>query len=362
MKKVVAVLCLLLAWRSTASSQAEDVAAFSIVGWDALTGDLGIAVKAQSFGAGAVVPHAKAGVGAVAAQGAANPGFGPQGIDLLEQGKGARQAVEMLLSSDSDAARRQVAIVDAQGKSFGYTGAGCLPYAGQIIGDGYVVQGTMLTGETVLKSIGRSFEISSGDLAERLLSALEAGEQAGGRQRGHQSAALLVVRDGGGFGGFGDRMIDLRVDDDSAALSHLRRLFGTWQRTYLGGVQARSIEAFNEKKNFAAAQELTRRMVVVLNAQIREHPDDPEVLSGVARVLATNNIDRQRALDLAKRASKLAPGNLRILDTLAECHFQSGNYDEAIAIESELVAKDPSSDEYWKQLKKFKDGKERQSR
>jgi cytochrome c-type biogenesis protein CcmH/NrfG len=157
-------------------------------------------------------------------------------------------------------------------------------------------------------------------------------------------------------------MIDLRVDDDTVALGHLRRLFGTWQRMYLADVQARSIEAFNADKKFAAAQELMRRMVTVLNAQIREHPDDPEVLGGVARVLATYNIDRQRALELAKRAAKLAPGNLRILDTLAECHFQSGNFDEAIAIESELVAKDPSSDDFWKQLKKFKEGKERQGK
>jgi uncharacterized Ntn-hydrolase superfamily protein len=358
MKTVLASICFLVLMGCTALAQTGDVAAFSIVGRDSLTGDLGIAVKAQSFGAGAIVPHAKAGAGAVAAQGAADAAFGPQGIDLLEQGKGARQAVEMLLSADTGAVRRQVAIVDAQGKSFGYTGAACAPYAGQIIGDGYVVLGTMTAGENVLKAIARSFEISSGDLAERLMGALEAGEQASGRQRGRQSAALLVVRDGGGYGGFGDRMIDLRVDDDTVALGHLRKLFGTWQRIYLAGVQARSIEAFNANKNFAAAEELTRRMVTVLNAQIREHPDDPEVLGGVARVLATYNIDRQRA----QRAAKLAPGNLRILDTLAECHFQSGNFDEAIAIESELVAKDPSSDDFWKQLKKFKEGKERQGR
>jgi len=295
---------MLVTWGGISSAQTKDVAAFSIVGWDALTGDIGIAVRAQSFGAGAIVPHAKAGVGAVATQGAANPAFGPQGIDLLEQGKGVRQAVEMLLGSDTGTVRRQIAIIDGLGRSFGYTGASCPPYSSQINGDGYVVQGTMMAAESALKTCARTFEMSSGDLAERLLSALEAGEQSGGRQRGRQSAALLVVREGGGYGGFGDRMIDLRVDDDTAALGHLRKLFGAWQRNYLGEVQARSIEAFNEKKNFTAAQELTRRMVVVLNAQIREHPDDPEVLSGVARVLATGGPCRSLPLLPAPRRSR----------------------------------------------------------
>lgn len=338
------------------------VATYSIVGWDSVTGDLGIAVQSKFLGVGAVVPFAKAGVGAIATQAWANTTFGPLGLDMLEQGKEAEVVLAALLKSDSGFSRRQVGIVDAKGNSDAFTGTSCLPYAGHLSGRGYAVQGNILASENVVKAMARTFEITPGDLAERLLSSLEAAERAGGDRRGRQSAALLVVRENGGYAGYNDRMIDLRVDDDSLPLVELRRIFKLWQQTFLPEVQTRSVEMFNQKKNFIAAQEIAKRMVTSLNAQLRERPDDPEVLGNVARILTTNNIDRQRALELAKRASKLAPGKLYLLDTLAECHFQLGHYDEAIAIESELVAKDPSNDEYWKQLKKFKDGKEQGNR
>jgi uncharacterized Ntn-hydrolase superfamily protein len=335
------------------------VATYSIVGWDSVTGDFGVAVQSKFFGVGSVVPYAKAGVGAIATQAFANTTFGPAGLDLLDKGLGAQQVVETLIKSDTGASQRQLGIVDAQGNSYAFTGSACNPYAGQMTGRGYSVQGNILAGEGVVKAMGHTFELTSGDLAERLLAALDAGEKAGGDKRGRQSAALLVVRDKAGYGGFNDRMIDLRVDDDSMPLLQLRRLYKIWLQTFFSDAQTRSIEMFNGKRNFAAAEELTKRMVTNLNAQLRDRPDDPDMLNSVAWALTTNNIDRARALELAKRAIKLAPAKLNILDTLAECHYELGHFDEAIAIESELVSKEPANDYYWKQLQRFKEGKQK---
>ena len=152
-------------------------------------------------------------------------------------------------------------------------------------------------------------------------------------------------------------MIDLRVDDDSLPLVELRRIYKLWQQVFLSDVQMRSIEMFERHKNFAAAQVLTRRMVNALNAQLRDKPDDPAVLNSVAAALTAHNIDKVRALELAQRAVRLAPGNLTFLSTLAECHFQLHHLDDAIAIEAELVGKDPSNDLYLAQLQKFREAK-----
>ena len=338
------------------------VATYSIVGWDSVTGDLGVAVQSKFLGVGAVVPYAKAGVGAIATQAFANTTFGPEGLRMMEQGLSPQIVVEGLTKSDSGASMRQLGIVDAQGNSYAYTGTGCQQYAGHIIGRGYSAQGNILAGEGVVKAMARTFEMTPGTLAERLMSALEAGERAGGDKRGRQSAALLVVRDKGGYAGLNDRYIDIRVDDNTFPLVELRRIYSLWTQTFLLDAQMRSIEMFNEKKNYAAARQMTEEIVHSVNSLLKEKPDDPDVLNSIAWTLATNNIDNVRALDLAKRAAKLKPDNLNFLDTLAECHFRLGHYDEAIAIESQLVAKDPANDTYWKQLQKFKDGKAKEAR
>ena len=335
------------------------VATYSIVGWDSLTGDLGVGVQSKFLGVGAVVPYAKAGVGAIATQAWANTSYGPEGLALLEKGMTPQQVIEALTKIDSNADQRQIGVVDVYGNSFGYTGTKCLSYAGNISGRGYSAQGNILANEEVVKAMARTFEITSGTLAERLMSALEAAEKAGGDKRGRQSAALLVVREEGGYSGFNDRFVDIRVDDDSLPLAELRRIYKLWERTFLLEAQMHSVKVFNEKRNFVAAQEVTKRVVSSFNILLREKPDDPEVLNRVAWQLTTYDIDHERALELAKRAVKLAPNNLNMLDTFAECHFRLGHYDEAIAIESELVAKEPTNDDFWKQLQKFKEGKQK---
>jgi uncharacterized Ntn-hydrolase superfamily protein len=338
------------------------VATYSIVAWDSATGDLGVAVQSKFLGVGAVVPYARAGVGAVATQAWANTTFGPKGLLLLEQGNDAQRVVETLLATDTGSAARQIGVVSARGGAYAFTGSSCQPYAGHIIGRGYTAQGNILAGEEVVKAMARTFELSGGDLADRLMAALDAAERAGGDKRGRQSAALLVVREHGGYGGFNDRLVDIRVDDDSLPLVELHRLYRLWQGTFLVDANLRSADALQADGKYTESQAVIQRVVAALNIQLRDRPDDPDVLNNVAWTLATHDIDRARALELAKRAVKLAPKRTDILDTMAECHFRLGNFDEAIAIESELVSRDPSNDGFWKQLQKFKDAKQHSGR
>ena len=205
-------------------SPTTPVATFSIVAFDPDTGDLGIAVQSKFFGVGAVVPWARAGVGAIATQSYANTSYGPDGLTALEGGADAATVVNGLTAADDGRALRQLGIVDAQGRPATFTGDACLAWAGGRTGDHYAAQGNILTGPEVVDAMAAAFEAAAGDLATRLTLALAAGQAAGGDARGRQSAALLVVRAGGGYGGHNDRYIDLRVDDHQTPIVELRRL------------------------------------------------------------------------------------------------------------------------------------------
>ena len=206
----------------------KPVATFSIVGFDPLTGDLGVAVQSKFFAVGSVVPWAKAGVGAIATQSYANVTYGPDGLELLAKGKSARETVETLTSADGNKQRRQLGIVDAKGNSASFTGSGCHSWAGHIEKPDFCAQGNILTGKEVVDAMAASFEQSQkqakGGLYDWLANALMAGQDAGGDSRGRQSAALLVVRKKGGYGGGNDRFIDLRVDDHKTPIVELLRL------------------------------------------------------------------------------------------------------------------------------------------
>ena len=182
---------------------------------------------------GAVVPWARAGVGAVATQAHANTEYGSEALDMLEGGAGAQSAVASLTGADEGRAQRQVGIVDASGGAATYTGAECLSWAGGLTGDGFVCQGNILAGPEVVDEMARAYRGAGGELVDRLLAALVAGDAAGGDRRGRQSAALLVVRAGGGYDGRSDRYIDLRVDDHADPLVELVRIFRTFDDDYL---------------------------------------------------------------------------------------------------------------------------------
>jgi len=214
---------------------------YSIVAWDPEAGEWGVAVQSKFLGVGAVVPWARAGVGAVATQAWANVGFGPRGLEMLEDGLPAQQVVEELVAGDEGRGRRQVAVVDGRGRAAAHTGRECPDWAGHVTGDGYSCQGNILVGRETVDAMARAFVEVEGALPERLVAALEAGQAAGGDRRGQQSAALLVVREGGGYGGYTDRYVDLRVEDHPRPIEELARVLKLHRLYFSGGGTARLV-------------------------------------------------------------------------------------------------------------------------
>ncbi|MGB7924844.1 MAG: DUF1028 domain-containing protein [Pyrinomonadaceae bacterium] len=204
---------------------------FSIVARDPQTGELGVAVQSHWFSVGSVVPWAEAGVGAVATQSFVEPSYGKLGLDLMRAGKSAPDALKSLLAGDDGRDVRQVAMIDAQGRVLAHTGTKDIQAAGHIIGRDYSVQANLMLNEKVWPAMSRAFETTRGDLAERMLAALDAAQEAGGDIRGRQSAALIVVTGKPTGRPWADRLFDLRVDDSPEPLKELRRLV-TLQRAY----------------------------------------------------------------------------------------------------------------------------------
>ena len=233
MKTVAAFVVVLLS--ATPAS-----ATFSIVAFDPVTGDLGVAVASRVFGVGNHVPWAEAGVGAVATQAAMNGGYGPRGLELLRQGLTATQVLERLLAEDrfERIEGRQVAIIDAKGNIAVHTGPAANEWKGHITGPTYSVQGNILAGPHVGQAMARAFENAKGELAERLYAALKAGDDAGGDRRGRQSASILVVRKGGGSSLNNDRLCYINVDDDPDPLLELGRLLPLQLAWSLSGKRA----------------------------------------------------------------------------------------------------------------------------
>ncbi len=235
---------------------APNVATYSIVAFDPKTGDLGVAVQSKFFGVGSVVPYVKAGVGAIATQAYANPEYGPKGLELLKDFS-AEGAVSELTRQDASRDHRQLAIVKFGGEAAAYTGSKCTGWAGDHIGFGYSVQGNILAGETVIRRMAARFEtareIPNTELADWMLEALKAAEEAGGDRRGRQSAAIMVARKNGGYANANDRYIDLRVEDHANPVHELGRLLDIHKQFYAN----REVPAFSpaETPNAAASQE-----------------------------------------------------------------------------------------------------------
>ena len=215
--------------RFGSGSAVEPIATFSIVGFDPKTSELGVAVQSRFFAVGSVVPWAEAGVGAIATQAFGNTTYGPRGLELLRQGVPVSEVLDRLLKDDRDRERRQVAIIDARGQAAAFTGKDCMSWAGHELGENCSAQGNILVSEGTVQAMARAFRETEGMLGERLMRALEEGQKAGGDSRGMQSAAILIVKERGGYGGFNDRYCDLRVDDHQNPIAELRRLFGLWK-------------------------------------------------------------------------------------------------------------------------------------
>jgi uncharacterized Ntn-hydrolase superfamily protein len=241
-----------LAWPAPAQEVTgrRPVATYSIVARDHDTGEMGVAVQSHWFSVGAIVPWAEAGVGAVATQSFVEPAYGPLGLELMRLGRSATEALHALVSTDADEAVRQVAMVDAHGRVGAHTGSRAIVAAGHHVGEGYSTQANLMESATVWDAMARAYEASEGDLAERLLAALEAAEAEGGDIRGRQSAAIVVVAAESSGKPWQDRLFDLRVEDHPDPVGELRRLVRL-QRAY---------RALNEGDEWVTRGEVTRAM------------------------------------------------------------------------------------------------------
>lgn len=298
------------------------ISTFSIVARDSVTGELGVAVASRFFAVGAVVPWAKADVGAVATQSFANTTFGWRGLELLEKGVTPEEAVKILIRSDDDPQRRQLGIVSADGKSATYTGEKCLSWAGGRNGPNYAIQGNILASEEVVTAMEKTFLETKGTLAERLYASLLAGDEKGGDSRGKQSAAMLVVKKNAGYGGYDDRAIDIRVDDHPDPFKELGRLLVFAQTNY----------SWNEAWTLFTQKKFQEALPHMEHAASLS-PDNAEVLYDLAviRLSAGKESEAFQALEkavtlnpkLKKQASEdgdlsLLKGNPKFEDLLKE--------------------------------------------
>jgi uncharacterized Ntn-hydrolase superfamily protein len=206
---------------------------FSVVAADLERREWGVAVQSKFIAVGSVVPWAEAKVGALATQANANMRYGPDGLTLLRRGLSAEEVVHKLTTPDKEREHRQVGVVDAQGHAASYTGPQCMEWAGHVVGEGFACQGNILLGQEVVHAMAKAMETTPGDLADRLLAALDAGQKMGGDRRGQQSAALLVVKPNASYGKSTDRYIDVRVDDHPTPIEELKRIFHLYDMTLL---------------------------------------------------------------------------------------------------------------------------------
>ncbi len=232
---------------------------FSIVARDSETGEMGVAVQSHWFSVGSIVSWGEAGVGVVATQSFVNPSFGPRGLDLLKSGKSAQEVVDILISDDEGRDYRQLAITDSKGRSACYTGRLCIKDAANITKDNYSVQANMMLNDKVWGAMSEAFEKSEGRLAERLVTALEAGQDAGGDIRGMQSACLLVVRAVPTGNVWEDRLVDLRVEDSDEPIKELARLLKVhraYEHMNNGDVAVEKKDMELAGKEYASAEKL----------------------------------------------------------------------------------------------------------
>jgi uncharacterized Ntn-hydrolase superfamily protein len=228
------------------------------VAYDAGRQEWGVAVQSKFLACAAVVSWARAGAGAVATQSFANVAYGFEGLDRMAAGQSAEETIAALTDADEQRDQRQVGMVDRQGRAASYTGRGCYDWAGHIVGDGFACQGNILVPGTV-EAMAAAYERARrgpGELADWLVSALAAGQAAGGDSRGRQAAGVLVVRHNGGYGGNNDRYLDLRVDDHPEPIDKLADLVAM-HHLFFGEVDSNNVIPLEETAG--ALQEILRR-------------------------------------------------------------------------------------------------------
>jgi uncharacterized Ntn-hydrolase superfamily protein len=258
---------------------------FSIIGYDPIEKEWGIAVQSKFLGVGVVVPWAKAGAGAVATQSYANTSYGPKALSLMSQGKSAQETLELLLADDSEKEMRQVGLIDAAGNAATFTGKECYDWAGGVTGKHFAAQGNILVDERTVEAMASVFTKAEGTLTERLLAALDAGQEAGGDRRGKQSAALYVVKEKGGYGGFNDRFVDLRVDEHPDPIKELIRIYQL-QQLYFAPSKPEQVAAVVGEIKSDVVRDLTR-----LGYLANKAGTDEEIYQALTVYLHTENFE-----------------------------------------------------------------------
>ena len=332
-------------------------ATFSIVAYDSTTQELGVAVQSRAFSVGMAVPWAEAQVGAIATQASTNESFGPEGLAMMRAKKPAAETLRALLAADTGSTHRQVGIVDAHGRSAAHTGKDCNPWAGHRTGPGYSIQGNILAGEAVVTEMERAFLNTRGELSQRLLAALDAGQAAGGDKRGQQSAAIVVVRPSDEYPEYRTRYVDLRVEDSKEPIKELRRVFGILEAQRLAEAHLRFAELYEKQGRKDLARIERERVGEALKRALARGENDASNLNGLAWTCATNDVYLDEALQAAERAVALEPKNTGIMDTLAEVHFRRGDAARAVEVESKALALEPQNNYLTEQLNRFKTGK-----
>ena len=323
---------------------------FSIVAMDPQTDEWGVAVASRVLDVGYIVPWVEADVGAVATQALSNPYFGPRVLAALRQGKSAEQALQYVLAEDTIPDDRQLGIVDQNGISASHTGKTTNAWAGHKTAPFVAVQGNILTGPEVVDSMFMVFQRTEGPLAERLISALEAGEKAGGDNRGKQSAAITVLTKRGGYLGVDDRLVDLKVVDNPEPVQELRRQYELWQYAFMAPAYLR----LADEKPAKSEMYLTKTYSLMRKALASE-TTSAEVYNSLAWEFALRQKYPKETLETALKAHALAPDDANIMDTVAEAYYAAGKYEDAVEWEKRALEIDPENEFFQKQLRKFED-------
>jgi uncharacterized Ntn-hydrolase superfamily protein len=332
----------------------HEPATFSIVAYDSVTQELGVAVQSKYFSVGRVVPWAEAGVGAVATQATVNPSYGIQGLAMLRSGLTPAQILAAMAVNDSLWPSRQVALVDARGNAATWTGPKCIDWAGGESGPGFACQGNILAGPAVVAEMSRAYRAARGELAERLLAAMEAGQKAGGDKRGMQSMALIVVRPSTTHPEFAHRYIDLRVEDHKDPFKEMRRLLQIHHGFHGVAAHLDYAEQYEREGRRELAVLERNRVRETIERALARNEKDASMLNGLAWACATRDIFLDEARRAAERAVALEPRNTDILDTLAEVYFRSGDPKRAIEVETRASRIDPKSQYLKDQIERFR--------
>ena len=292
---IVAVCLPAISWSGEGRKPLRPVNTFSIVARDAKTGELGAAVQSHWFSVGSIVIWAQPGIGAVATQSFVDPSYGPLGLHLMRSGKDAKQALGALLTTDEHEDVRQVGMVDAHGNVANHTGSNAISEFCDIEGENYTVQANMMWKPTVCAAMAKAFEGAEGDLAERMMQALDAAQGEGGDIRGKQSAAMLVVSGDSALPPWGGRLIDLRIEDHADPLVELRRLL----------TMARAYRLMNEGDDHMTAGEIEKAVIAYSSAEALVPGSHEMIFWHAATLAAGGKLDE--SLPLFKKAFEMWP-------------------------------------------------------